>query len=334
MITPIFDEVDESKVVGSLVDGEVVLFPPVPEGDSYDDLWDLCCATFEKHPRLRGRIDAWFCPNTETGRHTDWLGNEVSVWIREGNLRSHTQVNEAATEYANHWDRLARFGVIGRWVIDLGTIKSFRWFFAVSGSKPLPSKDEYLAEQKEWELREAERIRQASNARRAEQAEMETYEKSMARDKHILDLVQSIAEKLWTFEGLELGGDELPPEYVERSRKRSTFRKFNRALITQMVDSGMTDEEIKEWITMDYIDDLVAIGKSEVPPLQEGETRRFFTRGELHQFMRDEWDAVLDGGNETSLMLGMDELFVVTIRPTSPSEAEQTPAAVQETAGV
>lgn len=320
---------DEGTFTGEMVDGVFTPVAPVPSGDAFDDMWDLCCATFEKHPRLRSRLDSWFLPNSETGRHTTWLGDEVVVWIRQGNLRSYTQVNEAVTAYANHWDRLVRLGVLNKWVIDLATVKSFRWFFAVAGAKPLPSKDEYIAEQKEWEAREAERQRQAANASRANKAEMEVYEKELARDERITNLLQALAAKLWSMEDIDLDAEPLPPEYEDRRRKRSVFCKCSRDVITEMVDAGLSDSEIVEKTIMDYVDTLVEMGRSGVPPLKEGETRRFFTKSEFHKFLVSEWDTVLSEGNETSLMLGMDGLFVVTIRPQGP-EAEQAALAAAQ----
>jgi hypothetical protein len=319
MIEPIFDEVDENKTIGCEVDGTVVIFPPVPTGDEFDDVLDLCSQSFERHPRLKNKIHHFFIPNNETGKHSEWLSAEVAVWITKGDLRSHMQVNEAVTRYADHWDRLVRLGVVNKWIIDLGTIRAFRYFFNVSGSKPLPTKTEVVAEEVAWKKRQEEEYQKIVAKQRSDKKILESFELEQARDARIKNLTQKIAAKLWSYDRIDVGADNPPPEYEDRSQKRRMFRKSNAGLIGLMVDSQLSNEEIEDGMIQNFIDDLQAAGRNEVRPLEDSELRKFFTENEFKQFLASgEYGRLMDDYNQSSMMLAMNGLFVVTFTPSAP----------------
>src|SRR5260370_39842007 len=91
--------------------GKFVSIPPAPTGDAFDDLQQECCKAVGVYPGLKGRT--YFAPTIDksTGQITrhDWkLGEEVTRWIKEGDLRNPQQVNDALSEFVHHWDRFVR----------------------------------------------------------------------------------------------------------------------------------------------------------------------------------------------------------------------------------
>jgi hypothetical protein len=320
---------DTGILTGEMVDGKFIPVSPAPEGEAFDDLKDECLKAIGLSPRLKGKTD--FNPSVDRASgaiitHSWRLSDEVSRWIKEGDLRSHTQVNKAITTFADHWERLVRLGVVPTWKLELGNLTYLGWFFGVKGAKPLPTKQEFLDEQARWAAREAERIRQSESARRKDKAEMDEWEAKQAKMARIKALVIKISNKLYSFDRIDIVADPLPREYHILDRKRRTFihgfekingYSANELIVEELVERGMIDNEIVEDRIMDTLNHLKEVGQSQIPPLAEGETRRFFTYDELFHFIKGgEWEALLDT-HDTVLMLGTDGLWVLDTKSIS-----------------
>ena len=317
--------------VSVMVDGKVTMISPVPEDDAFDDLiLDSCRAIFTR-PELKGRISGELTPTPGSAAQSCWLVSEIARWIREGDLRSHTQINEAVTAFTDWATRLNELGVeeFKNWQLDLGMLLRLRWFFGIYGTEPLPSKAQILASRKQREEETSEQVRQ----RNQELREMQEYEKELDRKYHIDDLLDRIVNKLYSL--VRWAGEDYdeshpaPSEYHAQVDKREAFIRFNKDRIALLVDSGKSDDAITEEVIVEMIDDLKALGKSEIPPLEPGQQRRYFNEFEFAKFLRKGF-AELHKTNKTVLMLGMDGLFVVTIIPIP--KPQETRSAVTETA--
>lgn len=317
------------KLTGQTVNGKFVPLPPAPGGDAFDDLWNECCKAVGLSSRLKGRTE--FAPTVDKTsgqivQHSWKLGEEVARWIREGNLRSHVQVNEAITTFADHWDRFVRLGVIPSWKLEWGNLTYLRGFFGLADGKPLPSKQEFLDEKAAWEANESERLRQVNIARREENKIRAEYEAELEKRDRVERLTKQVAAKLYSFDKIDLSEEPLPPEYRDLSQRRKLFRVVATDEIKSRIEQGKTDDEIQEEMIMQLLEALTEVGESEIPPLETGQTRRFFTYDELMKFIKGgEWERVLDV-SDTVLMKGLDGLFVMDTAP----KAIDQPAGTQE----
>jgi hypothetical protein len=235
----------------------------------------------------------------------------IKSWILRGTLRHRDELTSAL----NDWLKNTKFRERMRdpfyldWKFDKRAMQEVAASFGLSS--PLTRKE--VAEETAAFLKAYEERRQ--KIREADRKVLAEFEIELAKNERVKNLLKRIAAKLYSFDGLDLGTDPLPPEYEQRSRKRRTFRQSSEGKIRLLVDKGKSDAEILGEMVMDVIETLKSIGRSEIRPLEEGETRRFFTESEFKKFyLSHEWDEMLDEG-ESSIMLGMDGLFVVTLRP-------------------
>jgi hypothetical protein len=290
--------------------------PPAPTGDAFDDLWLDCCDAVVRHPKLKGKASAFSPRETRPDgvivKHSDDLGDEVTVWIQQGDLRCRTQVNDAIKAYADHWDRLITMGAVKDWKLEQysywNSIRNLRWFFGVQGAKPLPSKQDVLDEKARWEAAESERIRLTNIARREDKEREAKWEAEFELKERIDKLVKRISAKLYSFDKIDFEkvGDIPDPRYLDLLEKRRKFR-IARIEVKSRIEQGKTDEEIMEEMIMEMIEMFNYDGESAVPPLAEGQTRRFFTDFELAKFMSSgDWEQLLDE-YDTVLMKGSDD---------------------------
>ena len=121
-------------------------------------------------------------------------------------------------------------------------------------------------------------------------AEMQEYEKELDKKNHISDLLDRIVNKLYSI--VRWAGEDYdeeypaPPEYHAQIDKREAFVRFNTDRIVLLVDSGKSDDTIVEEVIVEMIDDLKALGKSDIPPLELGQERRYFNEVEFAKFLR------------------------------------------------
>jgi hypothetical protein len=106
--------------------------------------------------------------------------------------------------------------------------------------------------------------------------------------------------------------DETSPEYREVSVKRRDIKKFHRSIVTLWVDEGLTDDEIRRRVIMEW---LAQFTPSELDPLLDGETRTSYETAEafLAEFENTaKWDTILENHGVVSQM-GLDGKYVITI---------------------
>jgi len=286
--------------------------PPVPTGDDLDDLVLDCARAFTTFPRLQHILDGSL--KISDGKYPAALLEELTLWIEKGNLRDKGQVNDALAQYSNYLERLIAFGVIDpkKWKLAWWNVSKLRCYFAVPGTKPLPTKSEILAEQKRTD---EEYQRRSHESQAAHARGMREIERKMRID----DLVKMLAKMFWSYDGLDLGADEIPPRYKTNSWQRQTFRKFQREAVEQLVDAGKTDAEITEEMTEAFMilqptqSGKVAWGSTVPAPLKDGETRHFVEPQDFaREFMRIYQENI---GHEVMTCMCMDGRFAITVGP-------------------
>jgi len=263
MINAIFDELDETKIIGSEFEGTVTLFLPVPEGDSFDDLLLDSCRAILYNPRLRQSVNGWRRLSSDLfkseGVPSELLLETVARWIQSGNLRDVSQVNEALANYLAWATRMTELGIFSRglngspeWQFDRLALHQLGWFFGIAGSRPLPTKSEYLAEQaaakQRWEEQERENAKKSREMRKL----VDEYELERAKEARITNLIQKIAARVFPFPAeIDFNADEMLPEhrqlYDEVRKNRREFRAINYKSVSRKVDEGLTDEDVEKY---------------------------------------------------------------------------------------
>ncbi len=311
MRTPAY-AADGVTLIGHIVEGHfepIQTTSPAPTGDDLDDLLLDCARAFTTFPRLQHLLDGSLKPSD--GKYPAALLEELTLWIEKGNLRDKQQVNDALAQYSNYLEKLIAFGVIDprKWKLAWWNVSKLRWYFAVPGTKPLPTKNEILAEQKRTD---EEYQRRSHESQAAHASGMREIERKMRID----DLVKMLAKMFWSYDGIDLGADEVPPRLKTNSWNRQTFRKFQREVVEQLVDAGKTDAEITEEMTqmsmlLQTTKSGAAWGSSVPEPLKQGETRHFVEPENFTtEFMRIYQENV---GHEVTTCMCMDGRFAITV---------------------
>lgn len=325
---PIYDTDNPTRLVGYTVDGQIVQLSPIPTDDAYDDLWDESCQAFERHPQAAKRTDGCLRPNPDRQTHSSWLGDEVAVWIQQGDLRDPQQVNAAIAEYADHFDRLVRLGAIQSWSFSLYAVKLLRWFFGVAGSQPLPTKQQVLAAQAESERRQVEYQRSEAIRKREDKA----LEAEVDTKIRIKKLIQSLAEKYHPCPDCDFTGDNTPPEFHEWQADMDGFKSAFRAVIDQLVreNNDKTDDELIALFEEQQREPAWGIkmfAKRELPePI--GERHMFDTEDAANEFI----STVDDPTRECVKRLGLDGRWAVDVETMSPERLAEAQLAEERLA--
>jgi hypothetical protein len=189
--------------------------------------------------------------------------------------------------------------------------------FGVPDGEPLPSKQEFLDEKARWEAERAEQARKDNIARQRDNELRAQWDAEFELKERTDKLVKRISDKLYSFDKIDFEkvGDKPDPRYDDLSAKRRNF-KIARIEVKSRIEQGKTDDTIVEEMIMEMIEMWNYDGESAVPPLAEGQQRRFFTDFELAKFMSSgEWDQLHDT-HDTVLMKGSDDgLWVMGTAP-------------------
>ncbi len=248
------------------------------------------------------------------GRYNDMLLDRIRLWVERGNLRTHQQVNEAMSQFAEYVGNLIAFGVYEKdWRLDPWALSRLDWYFRVPDSTRPPTRREIEANHLRLQQEQAERTRQdrADSARIAREMEdaKALFEASLEgkHERQVEDVLNTLVpppdieampeEKRLAARYVHVEDRERIQPYLEAIVKRDLTTKRilklwrqGDAIYRDSVSSLLDDPQLAATIpdpevaltnfvmgeTQDMREELAQMTPGEVRPLKPGQKRLYF----------------------------------------------------------
>jgi hypothetical protein len=324
----------DEKLLGEVIDGAFVALPPAPEGAALDDLLFAAVEMIENHPMDHGKLASDLKPIRD--KHSTMLvygrllfqmldngtpdpalrslyGGGVYAYIVEGSLRHVEELRPALIEYVNRKEELFRRGRLGDtgWEFTVRDLWTLGKQFGLAGpATPEEVEVAQKANESAWHKRQQE-----ASEERARFAQVERESEITRRKKKV---VERICALFFPFDGIDIDGETLSPEYLAMQQRRRQLRTSITNFVGFSVDEGEDDDEILKGVTMLKEIRFAGFGgdwlSAPLDPLDSGK-RMFFTKPAeiVAYYGSDEAQKLLDADFKFCTQLMMDGRWSVSV---------------------
>ena len=243
-------------------------------------------------------------------QHPDTKG--VRSWITEGSLRSHDQLIPVINEFVTNIqfrqrNRLAK----ADWVFDPDGLAAMGVKF---GLPEPPTQEQRAAKSVENQAQYEQHCKYANE----EHNRMAQYERESEITRRKKKVVERICALFFPFDGIDIDGETLSPEYLAMQQRRRQLRTSITNFVGFSVDEGEDDDEILKGVTMLKEIRFAGFGgdwlSAPLDPLDSGK-RMFFTKPAeiVAYYGSDEAQKLLDADFKFCTQLMMDGRWSVSV---------------------